>query len=223
MNFKVTITDIKSTEELENSWSNNDYRNLLELYDYPDAATIKDAELKEYLFMAISDFEPSDAASILLTYKLSEELNEGQIDSLSHEMLLDKISEEYPVIELHVTLFNINQLLYKAYNGTFLNAKATILDFELVETNGDSQEITKEIVLKSLVHGLTPSALLIRLFEEQLKSDTIFTEAEGILWDLKSTGTNSYQLTTSSYWLNKEDFALGEFEAEVFISEEEVD
>ena len=223
MNFKVTITDIKSTEELENSWSNNDYRNLLELYDYPDAATIKDAELKEYLFMAISDFEPSDAASILLTYKLSEELNEGQIDSLSHEMLLDKISEEYPVIELHVTLFNINQLLYKAYNGTFLNAKATILDFELVETNGDSQEITKEIVLKSLVHGLTPSALLIRLFEEQLKSDTIFTEAEGILWDLKSTGTNSYQLTTSSYWLNKEDFASGEFEAEVFISEEEVD
>ena len=173
--------------------------------------------------MAISDFEPSDAASILLTYKLSEELNEGQIDSLSHEMLLDKISEEYPVIELHVTLFNINQLLYKAYTGTFLNAKATILDFELVETNGDSQEITKEIVLKSLMHGLTPSALLIRLFEEQLKSDTIFTEAEGILWDLKSTGTNSYQLTTSSYWLNKEDFALGEFEAEVFITEEEVD
>lgn len=223
MNFKVTITDIKSTEELENSWSNNDYRNLLELYDYPDAATIKDAELREYLFMAISDFEPSDAASILLTYKLSEELNEGQIDSLSHEMLLDKISEEYPVIELHVTLFNINQLLYKAYNGTFLNAKATILDFELVETNGDSQEITKEIVLKSLVHGLTPSALLIRLFEEQLKSDAIFTEAEGILWDLKSTGTNSYQLTTSSYWLNKEDFASGEFEAEVLISEEEVD
>ena len=223
MKYKVTITNIQLVEEIENSWSNNDFRKLLELFDYPDTSTIKDTELKEYLFMAITDFEPNDAASVLLSYKLSEELNEGQIDSLSHEMLLDKISEEYPIIELHSTLYNINQLLYKAYNGTFPNAKATILDFEIVETKGIPQEITKEVVLKSLVHGLTPSALLIRLFEDQLKSEHIFDEAEGILWDLKPTGTNSYQLTTSSYWLDKEDFTSGEFEGEVLIAEEEIE
>ncbi len=223
MKYKVTITNIKSVEELDNSWANNDYRKLLELFDYSDTANIKDAELKEYLFMAISDFEPSDAAAVLLNYKLSEELNEGQIASLSHEMLLDRVSEEYPVIKLHVTLFNINQLLYKAYNGIFPNAKATILDFELIALNGDSQEITKEIVLKSLVHGLTPSALLIRLFEEQLKSETTFEEAVGILWDLKSTGENSFQLTTSTYWLSKDDFSTGEFKAEVLIEEDEIE
>lgn len=223
MIYKITINNINSVDEIENSWTNNDYRNLLELFDYPDTDTIKDAELKEYLFMAITDFEPSDAASILLTYKLSEELNEGQIDSLSHEMLLDKVSEEYAVIELHSTLYNINQLLYKAYNGTFPNAKATILDFDIVETKGDSQEISKEIVLKSFAHGLTPRALLIRLFEDQLKSEKDFAEAEGILWDLKSTGINSYQLTTSTYWLDKDDFASGEFEGKVLIEEEEIE
>lgn len=137
MKYKVTINNIKSVEELEQGWSTEDFKNLLELFAYTDTASIKDAELQDYLFMAITDFEPSDAASTLLTYKLSEELNQGQIDSLSHEMLLDKVSEEYPVIELHATLFKINQLLYKAYNGTFPNAKATILDFQIEEISGN--------------------------------------------------------------------------------------
>jgi len=223
MNYKVILNNIQTIDEIENSWSNNDYRQLLAQFDYPDANTLKDSELKEYLFMAISDFEPNEAAAILLSFKLSDHLNEGQIDSLSHEMLLDKVSEEYPVIELHATLFNINQLLYKAYNGTFLNAKATVLNFELIPTSNESQEITKEVVLKALVYGLTPSALLIRLFEEQLKSENIFNEAEGILWDLTSTGTNTYQLVTSNYWLNSDDFSTGEFEAEVLIAEEETE
>ncbi|WP_299526213.1 hypothetical protein [uncultured Lutibacter sp.] len=223
MIYKVTINNIKTIDEIENSWSNNDYRQLLVLFDYPDANTLNDAELKEYLFMAISDYEPNEAAAIILSYKLSDHLNEGQIDSLSHEMLLDKVSEEYPVIELHATLFNINQLLYKAYNGTFQNTKATVLDFELVPTTTESHKITKEVVLKALIYGLTPSALLIRLFEEQLKSENSFNEAEGILWDLKSTGTNSYQLITSTYWLNSDDFSTGEFEAEVLMVEEETE
>ncbi|MBQ0740794.1 hypothetical protein J9332_41620, partial [Aquimarina celericrescens] len=78
------------------------------------------------LFMAIPDFEPNEAASIVLTYKLSDQLNEGQIHSISHEMTNDKVAEEYPEPNLHYDLFNINQLLYKAYNGTFPNTEATL-------------------------------------------------------------------------------------------------
>lgn len=220
MNYKILINNIETIDEIENSWSNNDYRQLLIQFDYTDTNILNDNELKEYLFMAISDFEPNEAAAILLSYKLSDHLNEGQIDSLSHEMLLDKVSEEYPVIELHATLFNINQLLYKAYNGTFPNAKATVLDFELIPTSNEAHKITKEVVLKALIHGLTPSALLIRLFEDQLKSESTFNDAEGIIWDLKTTETNSYKLITSTYWLSNDDFSTGEFEAEVIISEE---
>jgi hypothetical protein len=39
-------------------------------------------------------------------------------------MLIDKISEEYPEI-VQAPLYHINQLLFKAYNGKFPNAKAT--------------------------------------------------------------------------------------------------
>jgi hypothetical protein len=35
--------------------------------------------LSELLSMAITDFEPNEAAAIVLDYKLSDSLNEGQI------------------------------------------------------------------------------------------------------------------------------------------------
>ena len=87
MKYLIKIIDIKSTDELDGAWSNDDFIELLERFEYPDAEQLKTTELKEYLFMAISDFEPNEAAAILLDYKLSDKLNEGQIDNLSHEML----------------------------------------------------------------------------------------------------------------------------------------
>lgn len=218
MKYSIKIQNVKTIDEVEKAWSTTDYRNLLEKFDYPDTQSINDAELKDYLFMAISDFEPNEAAAVLLEYKLSDHLNEGQIDSLSHEMLLDKISEEYPNIFLHATLFDINQLLYKAYNGTFLNAKATVIEFELTPLDESKDfEVTKEIVLKCLVQGFSPSNLINRLFPDQLISDETFTDAEGIVWYLTNEN-NTYKLTTSEYWINKEDVINGEFDAKIAFS-----
>ncbi len=87
---------------------------MLELFDYSDATSVPETELFDMLSMAISDFEPDEAAEIVLTYKLNSILKEGQIKNLSHEMLEDKVAEEYSDISLHYPLFNINQLLYEA-------------------------------------------------------------------------------------------------------------
>src|SRR5690606_24531077 len=108
-------------------WTPQDYIQLLEKFNFPDAASASPDSLAELLAMAITDFEPNEAAAIMLEYKLSEQLNEGQIQQISNDMLLDKISEEYPDITLHAPLFHINQLLYKAFNGKFPNAKATLI------------------------------------------------------------------------------------------------
>jgi hypothetical protein len=62
--------------------------------------------------MAITDFEPNEAAAIVLDYKLSDSLNEGQIQQISNDMLIDKISEEYPET-MQAPLYHINQLLLK--------------------------------------------------------------------------------------------------------------
>ena len=111
MKYTVKINSIKSQDELEGSWNNADFVELLSRFDYADADKLKQTELKDYLFMAISDFEPEEAAAVILNYKLSQVLTEGQIDNLSHEMLREKVSENYSDIYIHKILFDINQLL----------------------------------------------------------------------------------------------------------------
>lgn len=147
MKFNITIKNVTTVEEITNYWQKHDYISLLERFNFSDANTVKPENLREMLHMAITDFEPNEAAGIVLTYKLSERLNEGQIAQISNDMLLDKVSEEYPEIYLHYDLFNINQLLFKAYNGKFPNAKATTVDFTIVSKYGYDKIITKQIVL----------------------------------------------------------------------------
>lgn len=213
MKYSVIVNNVKTIDELEGSWTNEDFKELLKRFDYADADKLKPNELKEYLFMAISDFEPTDAAAVLLDYKLSDVLAEGQIENISHEMLREKVSENYSDIHIHKLLFGINQLLYKAYNGKFPTAKATVVEFEIQEQTGEETEITKELVLQALGAGLSDKNLITRLFRDQLEGTAPFAEAEGIIWDLQSKGNGQYSLTTSEKWLTKEGFKNMEFES----------
>ena len=164
-NYKISITDVKSRDEIKGYWSTEDYKLLLEKFDFPDAHTVKEENLKEYLYMAIAEKEPAEAAAIALDYKLSNELNEGQIEQISNDMLVDRISEEYPEIHLHAPLFHINQLLFKAYNGTFLNTLATEIKCNIT-TEDDTIDLTnKQLVLQLLAENLKDSNIIKRLFK----------------------------------------------------------
>ncbi|MCH8569062.1 MAG: hypothetical protein LAT67_12385 [Balneolales bacterium] len=220
MKFNITIKKVTTVEEIAEYWQHQDYIKLLELFNFPDAADVKPESLKEMLQMAINDFEPEVAARIVLDYKLSERLNEDQIHQVSNDMLIDKISEEYPEINLHYDLYNINQLLFKAYNGKFPNTKATIVDFSMVCDDDFDEEITKEMVLKSFRSGISDRNLIKRLFEEQMTTDIEFEKAEFILWELSKKGEADYTLITSAYWLSKDDFTAAEFEGECLLPEE---
>jgi hypothetical protein len=215
MKYFVKINSVKTLDELEDSWTNADFVELLNRFDYEDAGKLNPNELKEYLFMAISDFEPTDAAAIVLEYKLSEVLTEGQINNLSHEMLREKVSENYSDISIHKILFAVNQLLYKAYNGKFPCAKATVVEFEMKEESDEKTELTKELALKAIGTSLSDSNLINRLFKEQLEGNASFPEADGILWDLQHKGKDQYSMTTSEKWISKEDFENQEFECTV--------
>ena len=221
MKFNITIKSATTVEEIPNYWQDQDYINLLELFNFPDADTVKPDNLSEMLHMAITDFEPNEAAAIVLTYKLSERLNEGQIGQISNDMLLDKVCEEYPEIDLHYDLFSINQLLYKAYNGKFPNAKATVVDFSLVSQDGYDKEITKATVLKSFNNGISDSNLIKRLFAEQMSTDKEFVEAEAILWELNKKDSTNFTIITSEYWLNSEEVVISEFEGDCLLPKED--
>lgn len=216
MKYQVTINQINNVDDLENYWTVEDYVNLLAQFDYPDAKSIDLTELQELLSMAVSDFEPNEAAAKVLTYKLGEYLNDGQIDQLSNEMLIDKVCEEYPEISLHAALYQINQLLYKAYNGKFLNAKASIISCTITPEDSEQNEPhSKANVLKILYAGFSPRNVIKRLFNEQLTSDAEFEEAEAIIWNLNTTDNINYEIVTSEYWLDREDFAATSFSSEI--------
>ncbi|MFD2915707.1 hypothetical protein [Psychroserpens luteus] len=217
MKYHIIINSVKTVDALQNAWTNDDYIQLLKEFGLEDTESSNPSELLELLFMAISDFEPNEAAVILLTYKLSEHLNENQIEQMSHDMLLDKISEEYADISLHHQLFNINQLLHKAYNGSFPSAKATIIEFEITP----NKNVDKEVVLKAFDKTLAGNNVIKRLFSNQLAGKASFEEAEAIVWDLKSTGDTSYVLTTSEYWMSRDEFNDAEFDATVIEFEED--
>lgn len=213
MKYNIKINSIKTVDEIQDYWTTEDYFQLLEKYNFPDAGTAKKETLHELLLMAITDFEPKEAAVIVLTHKLGEILSEGQIDQISNDMLVDTVCEEYPEIELQYDLFNCNQLLYKAFNGVFPCANATIIDCSITPVNGNPDiKMTKEILLKLFSKGLSDRNILKRLFGEQMNENAAFPEAEGIVWNLESKDLINFSVTTSANLLKDEDFPSLEFE-----------
>ena len=220
MKYAIKIHKISTVDDLENAWNIEDYKELLRRFDFANDNLNNLNELRELLFMAIADRDPSEAAAIVLDYKLSEQMNPGQIDSVSYEMLVDKISEEYPRIELHKTLFIINQLLYKAFNGKFPNTKATIIDFDITPKRNATEHITKEIALKCFTQNLDSHNVIKRLFNKQLNGEEAFYEANDIIWFLEQK-ENSYQLITSEYFMSREEFIHKEFECNIAFFKED--
>ena len=214
MNYQTRIKRIDTVNEVEGYWSDDDLIQLLDRFNYPDGATAEKKNLPELLEMAISDYEPSEAGEIVLLYKFSEELNEGQIQQIAHNMLIDKVCEEYPEIQMQGRLFHVNQLLFKAYNGKFPNAKASVVHLSMVpEEDNGGKILTKENVLKLLNNGLSDRNLIKRLFNDQMMQNIPFPEAEGIIWELNTNDTINYTLVTSENWINNEDLISFEFDS----------
>lgn len=220
LKININIKEIKTVNEFDFYWQTEDYINLLKEFDFPEAENSKKTELLDLLFMAITDFEPHESAQILLKYKLGEELNEGQIHSLSYEMQNDKVAEQYPEPALHFVLFNINQLLYKAYNGKFPNTEATIIDLEITPITDIDVEIDKEILLKALGAGLKENNLIKRLFNDQISGEELFTDAAKSIWKIDKIKDNNYLVMTSKNWIDKEDFLYSEYDSEIEVFDE---
>ncbi len=213
MKVNIEIKSIYSIDEIPNYWSNEDYIALLEAFGFDDGKSINPENLQEMLLMAIADVEPNKAAQIVLSYKLSGDLNEGQIEQISNDMLIDKVCEEYPEIHLHKHLFSINQLVYKVFNGTFPNAKASLIKFSVSEN--EIEILSKTDVLKAFNNGLNDSNLIRRLFDEPMTTNVDFPDADSIIWELNTVNNLNFELITSEYWLNRESFLSNEFEGEI--------
>ncbi len=218
MNVQVKVNSIKTVNELVGYWTNDDFIQLLDRMNLPDADKLKPEELKELLYMATTDFEPEEAAEIILTYKLGDKLTPGQIQTIAHDMLDEKVAETYADPFFHYDLFNINQLLFKAFKGKFPNTEASVIVIEM--TSNENIEVNKEVLTKALAQSLSERSIIQRLYEDQVTGQTDFGDAEKIIWLYHTKGENTYEIITSRYWIDKEDIESGEYEADIQFFEE---
>lgn len=212
--FHVEILAFKTVNELPDSWKKNDYLALLNSMDYANPEEIKDSELKEMCFMSLTDFELVEAAKIVLDYVINGRLTEGQIDNLSHEILTEKLWEEYPELSLHPDLFRATQLLYQAYNGKFPRTEAVEFQVKITSTQSGDLAIFEENpeapIVRLLAAGMSDHSLVHRLFSDQLEGQH-FEEAASILWQLNNIASDessiTYDIVSSSYWLDDIKYA----------------
>ncbi|MGI4833604.1 MAG: hypothetical protein ACRYFK_09110 [Janthinobacterium lividum] len=212
--FTVERLSFQHLAALPNAWQNADYLALLKLLDYENPEAIAPAELKEMCQLALTDLEPAAAAEVVLGYLSGEELKTGQIEQLAHQMQTEKLWEENPNFALHRGFFNATQLLYDAYNGKFPHPQA--VEFKVKLTAADPAGLAAlgpepaAALLRLLAPGLSDSALLHRLFSEQLAGGE-FPEAADILWQLAPSDQTAtsvvYDVISSDYWLEDFKFA----------------
>lgn len=227
VNCTVKINAKKNINELPGVWTKEDYQNILELTGFSD--DVQDSELKEMVMMAIADEEPEESAALLLKYRLGEQLNEGQIQQLSHDMQEDKESEEYPDIFLQKEMFNVNQLLFKSYNGRFPNCHAIYVDLEMKVTPAGlmkDENYQNEIIVKALVPALGEHSGVVRLYEDEIGGKIKFTDVDGIIWQTnikkQEDGTYEIRVFSSEYWFNDIPSG-GEYETSIKLFEPEED
>ncbi|MCE7070995.1 hypothetical protein LZG74_11820 [Dyadobacter sp. CY327] len=214
--FKIEVLSFEHIQELPGSWEKNDLVNLLEAMDYQNPNEIKEAELKEMCMMSLTDFEPEEAAKIVLDYTIAGRLTEGQIQNLSHEILTEKLWEEYPELALHPDLYRSTQLLYEAFNGKFPRVEAVQFTIQISGDISIFNENPEAPIVRILAAGMSDRSLIHRLFSDQIESSQ-FEEAKDIIWQLKQVSQSetsvTYEIVSSSYWLDEIKYA-DSYEAE---------
>jgi hypothetical protein len=209
--FSVERLSFATIHALPHSWKNKDYLALLKQMGYDNPEEIPDSELQAMCLMSFTDLEPVEAAQVTVGYLFAGQLSAGQIENLSHQMLTEKLWEEYPELSLHQGFFKATQLLYTAYNGKFPRAEAVQFQIKLTAEENASVLLfdsnPEAPLLRLLAQGMPDNALLNRLFSEKLAGDS-FEEAKHIIWRLdiieKGNSHVIFEIIGSAYWL--EDF-----------------
>lgn len=220
--FKVERINFKTIKELPNSWTNQDYMHLLEIMDYDNASELAEDDLREMCMMSLTDFEPEDAAKIILEYIFKDRLTIGQIENLSNEMLDEKMWEEYADLSFHEEFFNIAQLLYESFKERFPNPEAVNFKIKISTKNSEDlalfESYTEATLIRLLAKGMPQNTLINRLYDKQLEGEK-FNEAKDIIWQLEKEKVDNnsilFSVISSLYWFKDLKY-IEDFEANTF-------
>lgn len=196
--FELSINSITVVNELPGAWSDKDCRALLNQLEFGDSSEIPTDQLREYAVMALQDLDQDQAADVLVDFIFGNALSAGKKQSLSEEMTIERLWEEYPDLSCHERIFNAQFLLNRAYPETpqpEINQVEAVLsglnrpaELYLQEHSPkiSPKGIPETLIVRCIACGLSDDCILNRLFEDQILGEVRFTEAEHILWHVYS-------------------------------------
>ncbi|MFT7030807.1 MAG: hypothetical protein ACJA2C_002207 [Marinoscillum sp.] len=222
--YKVELLEMKEIHELPEAWGTTELLELLKSIDYQDAESIPADELKDMTAMALSDFEVLEAAEMLLSHRLGENLSKGQRKNLAAELKEDRIWEEYSELSFHKELFNVCTILHWAFPKKYAEPDIVRIQLKVTALNKvaitNLQKLDKSFVARLLNDGMDAHNIIYRLFDEQIASDE-FPESEHIIWKLEELGyhqeeqSNILSIYTSWNWVD-ELKGIEEYESSAF-------
>lgn len=204
----VAVTQFEQVAELDGDWTTADFVALLKELDFDGADQLPATEAEEMCLLALADPEPEDAAAVLLTYKLRDDLSDGQIRNYSNESQFERLWEQSPEMELHRRMFAVASLLVKVNDQQFPTPDAVQVTLQ-VDCSTELADtfkcpVSPENIIRLLAVGMDDDAILKRLFHDQIEGGK-FPEAASIVWDVTSTPNAAgveLTVTSSGYWLD---------------------
>ncbi len=211
--FHVQVLKFSNIREISGAWTGNDFAALLDAMEYGDLTGMSDDELREMCVLSLQDLKPVDAAYVVLKHVVGNALRDGQLRDLAHEMLDEKLWEEYSDSSLHERIFNVGSLVYAAHSEFFPEPDAVCLEFEATAANAEAKKLVtssldESFLVRLLADGMDDHAILHRLYGEQLKGKS-FPNASEVIWILRSEvisdNVMKIEVVSSGYWLDALD------------------
>lgn len=208
--FEVGVLATEVLERVAGAWQPVQFRQMLDELDYGDTTGLSDEELRELSLMSLQDLEPHSAAEVVLRARFGDRLWSGQIRNCAHEMLDEKLWEQYAEMSFHEDFFHVGSLLWEAFPRDFPTPDAARVAVEVTPLDAPGRKLldrplAEPIIVRLLADGMPPTAVLHRLFGDQIAGGP-FSEAEFIVWEFQQTPIHDsavrLDVLGSGYWLD---------------------
>lgn len=208
--YRVGVDEFEELAELDNSWTHGDYIAILTSLDITDAAKIEADELRDMTLFALQDLDPPEAAAVLLKYKLGTKLTAGQIRNYSIESQHERLWEQSADLTLHQSMFAVASMLNAVNSLAFptpdaLRVSMSIQCEDASKLSIFTAEMDRALLVRMLSAGMNDTAILNRLFGEQIASGKV-ADADAIVWQINVSPVEGnlvrIRITSSAYWLN---------------------
>ena len=206
--FEILARSAKKVHALPDAWPADSLRALLATLPGGDMGEVEDAELAEFVEMALGDMDITEGAEALIDFRIHDGSSDGRREQLAHEFRDEHPWVEYPTLSAHADLFAVGMLLNKVWPAEFGTPSLTRVELEITALDDDAADDLSELrpaLLVRLLGAADSSSILARLFDEAIEGAAPFPEAAHILWRVEvieeAEATATVAIWSSMRWL----------------------